>query len=206
MKDYRLTQALGSISDDLLLEATEVKKKRSMRGSLLRIAAVAAVLLVVCTLLLLNSQDTPTPFFSVYVHASETESIELSPNEITCAVSNIISEGNPNFSSNLFPEEAKSYFSLEFQYSDYTKESSTIDIFCNGENINGSKEIFRGFTGSSSGITGLCVLGTVDIASRIDVIMYGDGKQILQEYTFIVTPVEEGYRVELIESYIAHLG
>ena len=59
MDEYRMSQVLGNVSDDLLLEAVEVRKKRSGAGKWVRLAACLAVMvgLLAATLGLYSGGD-----------------------------------------------------------------------------------------------------------------------------------------------------
>ena len=51
MKEYKLSEALGNMPDDLLLEATKIKRKNTAARRFLRVAAIAAVLALLLTVL-----------------------------------------------------------------------------------------------------------------------------------------------------------
>lgn len=199
-----LFDAITNIDDDLIDEAAAPRVLK-FPDVVRKIAAVAAVLAIICTLFLQDGKESPMPFFSVYVYASETESVELTPDGTTSAVSNVISEKNPGVSSTLFPEERKQYFSIDIMYTERTIEHSEIEILYNGKSISGSKDVFRGFISKHGKIIGFTVVGTVDSTSNIEVNMYGE-ETLLQKYVFTVAPVENGYSVKLKESYIADIS
>ena len=77
MKEYRLTQALGGVSDDLLLEASQVTPKRRIATRWRRLTAVAAAVAIFFTALVLwPTQDeivTGPGLFVVRAYAAGTQ-------------------------------------------------------------------------------------------------------------------------------------
>lgn len=111
MNEYRLSKALGGVSDELLLEATEVKKKNTTGKRWLRIAAVAAAVLVLFAVLSFwpardDGYVTGPGMLAVRIYAAEdpagknfvelelTEGIQV-PSENYCSASLSIMPGIP---------------------------------------------------------------------------------------------------------------
>ena len=57
MKEYRLTQALGGLSDELLLEASQITPKRRSASRWRKLTAVAAAVAIFFTALVLWPTD-----------------------------------------------------------------------------------------------------------------------------------------------------
>lgn len=88
MDEYRVSQALGNVSDDLLLEAAQITKKRTNRTvKILRAAAVAAALAILITALAFWPADenyvTELGVLVVTVYAADnSSSITLTPDTV----------------------------------------------------------------------------------------------------------------------------
>ena len=202
-----LFDAITNIDDDLIDEAAAPRVLK-FPDVVRKIAAVAAVLAIICTLFLLDGKESPMPFFSVYVYASETESVELTPNGTTTAVSNVAKNERPLFGSSVGngDEDREPVFCTDIVLNDSTKDYRDIEVWCNDKCVDlsvGGIFILHTMNTELNKVTGLSVVGTVEQASVIEIILYGEDGVVLQQYVLKVEPAHDGYKVELEKSYVA---
>ena len=198
--------------------AMQSGEKRMKHGAVVRriVAAAAALVLITGGLFFLDKLEKPMPFFTMYVYANETDTVELGPQgEMSVLCEGVPKRNNetpedPNpFPGNLLSpivgaDNRERLFMVNILYTERTKGYTEREIFCNGENIINQKNILIGFSGGPGDqrFSGFFVAGTVETVSVIDVFLYGEEGELLQKYSFTVTPLEEGYRIDLGETYV----
>lgn len=224
-KNHRaLFDAVSDIDDDLI-EAAAAPKVLSFTKRILRVAAIAAVIAILMTaLFLLDGSNSPAPYFSVYVYADGDNGIELNieQNTVICNCDRSNDQTyRPIFDSNTNSETATNpyngWFYIRIRLDDRTKDYQDISVLVDNKDINQftAGTVLLGYTSSQTeGRTGFSLLGDVEKPTKIDLILYNDSSNILQSYTVMVTPMDDGYKIVLEEAYVtadsknvfSHLG
>ena len=143
MLGEQISQALGHISDAALESAMDVYKRKQKHRSILRVAAIAAVIAILMTALLwLDGRENPTPYFSVYVYANETDSVGVLLDK-SPVISNYDPTKDPtyrpifdstigsNTSSNFLADRFVVYLTMD----DHTKNYKNLAIFFDGKRV-----------------------------------------------------------------------
>lgn len=221
MKNETFKEAFSSVtaSDDMVNKAMQIPAENEIRPSFSgwqiarRVAAAAVIVAVLIGVMVgLPTKDGElVPFFSIHVYANETDSVELSVDGVSSAVSNIIKDSNHQFNS-FFGEPDSLFsgpsFSIDVTLDDSTRAYTEITVMCNGEPVktNFSKKIYivESFNVENGELTGIRILGTADKYTQIDVILTDANNNVLQHSTMGISVLaENGYDVRLIESHIA---
>ena len=202
-KTKALFDAITGIDEDLIDEAASPSRLHPARP-ILRVAAIAAVLVLVITALLWPGNGEATPYFFVYVYADAENNTEPLTNQAQSAVSNIITNDawNPAFGQTT-PAEPR--FGVGVEFNSLTENYKNFKVFCNGEEVtqrgNGISVAYV-LNIEDGKHTGLYIMGVVEESSRISLVLYDNDGSVMQRYTIDVTPSEEGYILELVENYI----
>lgn len=211
-----LYDAVTGIDDDLVEEAA-APRVLPFPKHILRIAAIAAAVAILMTaLLFLDGNNNHTPYFSVYVYANETEGVELTMDQDS-AISNWDRTNDPTyrpiFDSHVGPgtpsNPYRDWFNIKIRLDDRTKNYENLTVFLDNKEIDqlSSGKVFVGYTSTLEGVqTGLSILGKVEKPAKIDLVLYNDSGDVLQSYTMIVSPLNEGYKIVLEEAYITTDG
>lgn len=235
MNGKELSWQLNDLPDKMLAEAMASAKAPHRRQKIHRVVRIAALAVVVVILFLAVSlfpagDNAAAPYFAVYVYASETDYVELSPGGATSAFSNITNDvesnnGNlpylPNGGSIISPNDSpdqsvKPKFRLDIQF---TQAPDVIEVTCNGEQVlyteHGYVKLRNAAVISYSGyilpmpyerdpdyqVYG--VYGIVEEESIFEVIFSDENGKVLQKTTLLVQPVDEGYTIILQDVYVA---
>ena len=229
MKEYKLSEALGNMPDDLLLEATKIKRKNTAARRFLRVAAIAAAVVILfwAVSLLPFGEDRLSPYFAMYVYANEANSVELLEGYIiSMGKGPYVSEDNnglgsdhPYFDSTISPVEDQNAFFRFDIIPDERVRAVAVDrfaVFCNGEpvefNLNWAKYpavqhiiVNRLRATDPDVFSGYCVHGVLKEDAVLDIILYDEEGNILQVNTVLIQPVEGGYDILLENLYVAEL-
>lgn len=228
MKEYKMTEALNGISDDLLLEAAQMTKKKTNRAAkLLRVSAIAAaltILFLIASLLPIGG-DPVSPYFAVYVYANEADLVELSADGNTFVFFEDISNdnnrehgdlplnsgseplwaGKPTFSFGIILHESLPEYNSITAIEDFA-------IFCNGKRVvytdggyikSISDNFFVSFLVSSEkGEYGYVLGGVVEEEAVLEMVLYDEDGSILQKNTVLIQPIEGGYHITIQDVYV----
>ena len=221
MSGEKISHALGHISDAALESAMDVYKRKQRHRSILRTAAIAAVIAILMTaLFLLDGSNSPAPYFSVYVYASETDTVEVLLDK-SPIVSNYDPTKDPTyrpiFDSTIGTSNPSSFlanrFVLYVSLDDHTKNYENLEIFFDGEKVEQSiDKVFTSYRSHSPNSTEdkkstITIFGKVEIPTKVDLILYNNSGKMLQCYTMNVTPLEDGgYTIMLEKAYVGADG
>jgi len=217
MSGETISHALEHISDTALESAMDVYTRKQKRRSIRRIAAIAAVIAILMTALLwLDGSGNPTPYFSVYVYANETEGVELTIDKIESFPNYDPSKDStyrPIFNSyvGLGPQSNpfENMFNIRVKLDDQTQEYDNLLIFFDGKKMEPSLSngMLVGFCyDPTSGQKSLSIYAEVKSITTVDLVLTTDAGDILQHYSMKVTPTSEGYEIFLEKAYITAHG
>lgn len=226
MKQQNQTRALFDAVTDVDAEwIEEAAEPRTLHWSrpVLRIAAIAAVLALLLTALLWPGNDqNVSPYFSVYVYASENECEELIL--YSSSFSNWDPKKDPDYRPELDSDpgivgEENSTDStlkhlplcIEVRLDDELQNATDrMGYFVDGEKLNRNHTIGVGFlvntVGEEKGYMRPAITGYVEKPTTLDIYLYAENGDVLQHYSLIITPVSEGYKIELAKAYITRDG
>ena len=215
MNNEQFQQALENISEPMIEEAAQIYERAGYRHrrkqTILRVAAIAAVIAILMTALLwLDGRENPTPYFSVYVYANETDTVELQLKEDPI-LSNWDPTSHPmydpDYSSSFGPSDSKEIgpsFRIQIELNDETRRCDDLTILMDGEKVDhkfgGNVFVSYSLSTETSKFTALNITGIVEKSTKMDIMLY-DEDAILQHYTIIITPIAEGYTVVLDKDY-----
>lgn len=179
-----------------------------------RVAVCATVLALLVILFVTGTNGDMEPYFSVYVYANETDSVELSCKGSTFFVpaydsSNAPSKKDdpsyrPEFDSSLGAEgTTEPVFYLSVYLNDETKDYDCLTVFVDGQQL--EPNVKEGFVGYKykEGEIGRFVWLNVKKVTRLDIVFYDDNGKELQHYGMSIEPVEGGWLVTLDKTYLS---
>ena len=231
MKNNERERALFAAISDIdpaLIEGAAEPKMRLLQHRWVRVAAIAAAILIAFLSLALFPIDdhTAPSFFSIYVYANETESVELNLNGNTVAYSNVVR--NSDSGNNVLPEYPTLFPSDDppvpprFKIELCGVEHKILEVLCNGklvaravynvEKYQDASIVYH--FGCSLQMPGepirdyeiVTIVGTVEEESVFEIMLYDENENLLQKNTISVQPAEEGYIVTLQDIYIADVS
>lgn len=222
MYKQELKEAFSKLhaSEDLMEEVLSLEKenRKSSNGRKMiwRVAACAAVLVLLVAVAFGNSE----PFFSVQVYASETDYVKFDQKGDTIFIP--APDDSDDFSYRDDPSyrpELDSYiteeggkllngpgFWLQLWLDDKTIDYDQIIIFVDGQQLDQSYH--NGFWGyiSKEDAKGRFIAIAVEKTTYVNIVLYDANGKVLQEYGMEVKPVEGGWYVILDKTYITSLG
>ena len=218
-KTKALFDAITGIDEDLIDEAASPSRLHPAR-TILRVAAIAAVIALLMTALLWPDKDgNVAPYFSVYVYANETDCEKLT------LYSSVISSWDakkdpsyrPEFDSNFGnfgegnPHNTPLYtFHLQIRI-DEELQNNPMDLFIDGKK-HGQTDTVMITSPATDHLTGEkatpwpAVVGYVEKPTSVDILLYAKNGSVLQQYSLIITPINEGYKIELAKAYVSQNG
>lgn len=228
MLENKVHKALGDISDVHLESAMNAYKRRKrQRNGWIRTTAIAVAVVIAFLMMLqfVTEDDQVMSYFSIYVYANETNSVEmLEGYKLPMGKGPYVSEDNnglgsdhPYFNSSISPIDDQDAF---FRFDIIPDESIlavAIDrfaVFCNGErvefNLDWAKDptsqhiIVNRLRSTDPDIfPGYCVHGILKEDALLDIVLYDEEGNVLQINTVLVQPVEGGYMISMKNFHIA---
>ena len=224
-----LFDAVTGIEEDLIAEAAE-PRVRPLSKRPLRVAAIAAAVVILfwAVSLLPFGEDRLSPYFAMYVYASESDLVELSTDGDTFVFFDDISndnnknnsdlllnsgseplwDGKPTFSFGIIPHESLHEYKSITAIEDFA-------VFCNGQRViytdgryikSTSDNFLVAFMVSSEKEEFGYVLGGVaEEESVLEMVLYDEDGSILQKNTVLIQPIEGGYHITVQDVYVAEL-
>ena len=215
MSKFKLSKAMGAVSDDMLLEAMEEKKQRRIGWSVLRAAACLAVVLWIGAVLFGSGTGNRSPFISVIVYAHGGNGVELRLPEENAAVSNVTDEDDLSFDSLPPMEDDQTRFSFAVFLNEYEQQYTDYKVYQDGKEIKklNTKDLFIGTAfifdpSQESGddpytvSTQTNVTGYTEKKTVIEIHYLKEDGALLLRCVISVTPQEDEFLIVLEEVYV----
>ena len=231
MNGKDLSRQLSDLPEEMIAEAMGPAKRLHRQQTthrLLRVAAIAAAVVILfwAVSLLPFGEDRLSPYFAMYVYASESDLVELSTDGDTFVFFDDISndnnknnsdlllnsgseplwDGKPTFSFGIIPHESLHEYKSITAIEDFA-------VFCNGQRViytdgryikSTSDNFLVAFMVSSEkGEFGYVLGGVAEEESVLEMVLYDEDGSILQKNTVLIQPIEGGYHITVQDVYVA---
>lgn len=213
---FRETFACAKASDDTIQAVLDIPAREADRPSArcpgwVRYAAAAAVLAILIGAMVgfQKEDNSPTPFFSVYAYASETDGAVLLTDGAESVISNVVNDDTSinNYFDSTPPSDHEPRFVIHVRLDDLLwRDAPSMTVLCDGKVLDPhAKDIMTGFFASTtSDEKGYSIVGKVDKRTDLQIILTAPDGTLLQKSDLLIVPITTGgYEVWLTDTFVA---